>query len=54
MPWSSRSAWRESQQCGAGALSLPVRADCEDGQVVVEDPGRMVPVELLVEGQEPV
>jgi hypothetical protein len=42
------------QQCGACALPLPVRADSQDGQVVVEDSGRVVPVELLVEGQEPV
>ena len=41
------------QQRGAGALALPVRADREDGQVLVEDAGRVVAVQLLIEGQEP-
>ena len=32
------------QQRGAGALTLPVRADGEDGQVVVFDAGQVVGV----------
>ena len=37
------------QQRGADALVLPVRAD---GQVLMEGTGRVVPVQLLIEGQE--
>lgn len=32
------------QQRGAGALALAVRADRQDGQVVMEDSRRVVPV----------
>src|ERR1017187_1252967 len=42
-----------AQQRGAGALALPLWADSEDGQVMVGDAGRVVPVERCVEGQEP-
>ena len=40
------------QQRGADALALAVRADREDGQVVMVGTGRVVAVQLLIEGQE--
>ena len=54
MPWSVEDGVVGAQQRGAGALALPVRADGEDGQVVVRDAGRVVAVQFLVEGHEPV
>ena len=41
------------QQRRAGALALAVWPDGEDGQVVVGGAGGVVPVQRLVEGQEP-
>ena len=41
------------QQGGADALALGIRLDGEDGQMVVQDAGRVVTVEFRIEGQEP-
>ena len=53
MPSSSRIGVVGVQQRGADALALQVRADGEDGQVVVRDTGQVVGIQFLIKGHEP-